>query len=564
MQALRTAPGELAGAARRISVPRVLSEYGVAIALGTLVLVQWLAILAFALTVRHNGWLYYQGGDQLWSYTTAWLLGDGRLPFTAVGFGWPFALLPIAAVAGPNFLDGLPAIVLLNVLVLMPAAVLALYGLGARLGGRAVGLTAATLWVVLPWLAVPLFEQDYHVKYVEQFLPQAMGLSAMSDLASTVALLVGALLTARALERDDAWAGAAAGIGAGLAVALKPSVALALPAFALALAVARRWRALAAAVAALGIPVLVLAIWKARGVGSLPLFERGEFQVAAGAGDVFAPVERYVDWSFAQLHRIERDFRGEFFSVRLLELTAIGGAIALGRRTLAGAFLVGGWFAAIVLVKGGSSLASIDSGSFFRYVMPAFPAFCILAASLLLLVPTLGGRLAAQGATRLPSRRASIAIVSACSAVFALAAVVTLLATQLRGDIHVVKVDASQPLIPVVDDLDPTISADGRRITLRWNPTAPTSADTFYRVFRSPKDEVNAPQDASCTDEGGSVYCTLFAPQAVGETREPVFSEETPEPGRWVYRVAVAGNWLDDLTQGDPVVISPPVEVTTT
>ena len=217
----------------------------------------------------------------------------------------------------------------------------------------------------------------------------------------------------------------------------------------------------------------MLAIWKARGVGSLPLFERGEFQVAAGVDGVFAPVERYVDWSFGQLHRIERDFRGEFFSVRLLEVTALGGAIALGRRTLAGAFLVGGWFAAIVLVKGGSSLASIDSGSFFRYVMPAFPAFCILAASLLLLVPTLGGRLATQAATRLPSRRASIAIVSAGSAAFAMAAVVTVLATQLRGDIHVVKVDASQPLIPVVDDLDPTISADGRRITLRWNPTAP-------------------------------------------------------------------------------------------
>jgi hypothetical protein len=116
----------------------------------------------------------------------------------------------------------------------------------------------------------------------------------------------------------------------------------------------------------------------------------------------------------------------------------------------------------------------------------------------------------------------------------------------------------------VVDDLDPAISADGRRITLRWSPTEPTNADTFYRVFRSPKDEINAPQDAACTDEGGSVYCTLYAPQAVGETREPVFSEETPEPGRWVYRVAVAGNWLDDQTQGDPVVISPPVEVTTT
>ena len=106
MQAPRAVAGELAGAARRISLPRVLREHGVAIALGTLVLVQWLAILAFALTVRHNGWLYYQGGDQLWSYTTAWLLGDGRIPFTAVGFGWPFVLLPVAAVAGPSSSTG--------------------------------------------------------------------------------------------------------------------------------------------------------------------------------------------------------------------------------------------------------------------------------------------------------------------------------------------------------------------------------------------------------------------------------------------------------------------------
>ena len=276
------------------------------------------------------------------------------------------------------------------------------------------------------------------MKYVEQFLPQALGLSAMSDLASTVALLVGALLTARALERDDAWAGAAAGHrrgarrgGEALGGAGPPRVrAGARRRTPLAGARGRRGRARdpACSCSRSGRPA---------GVGSLPLFERGEFQVAAGVDGVFAPVERYVDWSFGQLHRIERDFRGEFFSVRLLELTALGGAIALGRRTLAGAFLVGGWFAAIVLVKGGSSLASIDSGSFFRYVMPAFPAFCLLAASLLLLVPTLGGRLATQAATRLPSRRASIAIVSAGSAAFAVAAVVTLLATQLRGDIHV-------------------------------------------------------------------------------------------------------------------------------
>ena len=39
-------------------------------ALAALAVAQWLAILAFALTVRHNGWLFYQGGDQIWPLTT--------------------------------------------------------------------------------------------------------------------------------------------------------------------------------------------------------------------------------------------------------------------------------------------------------------------------------------------------------------------------------------------------------------------------------------------------------------------------------------------------------------
>ena len=38
-------------------------------ALGFLVVGEWVAVLATALVVRHAGWIYYQGGDQLWYYT---------------------------------------------------------------------------------------------------------------------------------------------------------------------------------------------------------------------------------------------------------------------------------------------------------------------------------------------------------------------------------------------------------------------------------------------------------------------------------------------------------------
>ncbi len=52
---------------------------------------------ASALTVRHNGWIYYQGGDQVWYYTTSWLLAHGQVPLTAVGYGWSVLLLPFTA-----------------------------------------------------------------------------------------------------------------------------------------------------------------------------------------------------------------------------------------------------------------------------------------------------------------------------------------------------------------------------------------------------------------------------------------------------------------------------------
>ena len=66
----------------------LLSSIRPAYLLGALVVVQWLALLAFAVTVKHNGWLYYAGGDQLWHYSGAYLLAHGHLPPALVGYGW--------------------------------------------------------------------------------------------------------------------------------------------------------------------------------------------------------------------------------------------------------------------------------------------------------------------------------------------------------------------------------------------------------------------------------------------------------------------------------------------
>ena len=65
--------------------------------LGTLVVAQIVAVTAFALSVAHNGWVWFQGGDQIWMTTTGWLLGQRELPPTEIGYLWPAVQAPVTA-----------------------------------------------------------------------------------------------------------------------------------------------------------------------------------------------------------------------------------------------------------------------------------------------------------------------------------------------------------------------------------------------------------------------------------------------------------------------------------
>ena len=423
MQAPRAVAGELAGAARRISLPRVLREHGVAIALGTLVARPVARDSRVRADRPPQRLALLPGRRPALDYTTAWLLGDGDLPFTAVGFA-------LAVRACCRWLQ--------------PRARASSTGCRRSCCSTSSSCSRRRCWRCTgsargspdaPSDSPPrrcgwccrgspsrCSTQDYHEKYVEQFLPQAHG--THGDVRPRLdGRARGRRRFSRHARSSATTRGQARRPGSARASpsAVKPSVAIALPAFALALAVARRWRALGAAGLGLALPLVVLVVWKARGVGYLPRSRVGRLQVAAGADGVFA-VETLRRLELRPAARLERDLRGEFFSVRLLELLALGGTSHSRAGRGAGAVLVGGWFVLDRAREGAvRSLASIDSGSLFRYVMPAFPAFCVLAAALLLLVPTLGGRLATQAATRLPSRRASIAIVTPARDAFAIA-----------------------------------------------------------------------------------------------------------------------------------------------
>src|SRR6266516_6431194 len=122
--------------------------------LAVLVLVQWLALAALVASIRHNGWLFYQGGDETFYYTAGWGIAGGHLPQTSIGYGWTLLLAPIALLAGPSYLAALPAVVLLQVLVLLPLGLVFAYGIGERVAGRWFGSTVAVGWIVEYYLSM--------------------------------------------------------------------------------------------------------------------------------------------------------------------------------------------------------------------------------------------------------------------------------------------------------------------------------------------------------------------------------------------------------------------------
>lgn len=549
------APGRVAGVVDRgARLGARLTAYLVAhagTALAGLVLVHWAAVAAFALTVRHNGWAYYQGGDQIWLSTTGWLLAHGDLAPTYVGYGWALVLAPIMLVTGPGYLAAMPLVAAANVLVLAPLAIWAVYGLASLVAGRLFGLLAAAAWTAAPFASIPLWRQDYHERFVEQFLPQALGLTALADYPSMVLLVVAAYLFARALETDAATDAALAGLVVGFAVGTKPSNAIFLAAPTLAALVAVRARLLVPFGLALAPTLAALALWKLRGLGAVPAFALEQAHLAAATVAAVPQVERYVDLDWDVLRSNLVHLREYFWSARLLQWLPIAGVLGLARGSRPLAVLCATWLAAFVAVKGTTAISTVESGSFFRLLMPSLPAFLLLAAGTVLLVPGAARRLSA----RAPRRRARPATVRAVAvAAVALAAVPLAAAAVAQPlDRPPAAITVSGILVPETTSLEVDVKADGPARVLTWKHGDVGRAGVFYRVYRTAAGGV----DVSCADHDGAAECALQM-LLLGTTREPSWRDGSPPPGAQ-YRVGVATNWLDDEQGGDVFLISPPV-----
>lgn len=369
------------------------------------ILLQWLSTLVVVLRASHAGWRFEQSVDAIASIQGGFGLVDGDLPREGPGILWPIVLSPFASVA--DTMDGvLAGVVLLNVLVLAPLSLVAAYWIAARLGGRLLGVATVAFWVLGPWLLLLVSLDPYAPVVRDRVLPLVLGLTAEPAFPAGVALISSAALISTSLDRRSLGTAALAGLVAGAAVAVEPRTLLFLGAAAGAYVAARRIPEAGAFALALAPALLAVVLWQARALD-------GPDSLAFGP----------VHWS--QLTDNMAGLREYFWSQRLLQWLPLAGAIAVGRRSVPLALLLGGWMLAFGVVEGSQPAAGLDDGAIFRVLLPALPAYILLVAAIPLLVPTLAVRLGARLDPLSPGHRPGLRALVIAAVVLALVPLAT-------------------------------------------------------------------------------------------------------------------------------------------
>ncbi|HWE82562.1 MAG TPA: hypothetical protein VG265_13010 [Gaiellaceae bacterium] len=528
--------------------------------LAALVVANWVVLLEIARIASHDGWLYFQGGDATWYYTSAWLIAHGHLPFASIGYGYSVLIAPIAYFAGPNMLDGLPAIVVFDLAVLAPIALLCVYGIARMIGGRAFGYFAALAWAVFPVAIIHYFLPDYHANYVDVTLPPALGLTARGDFPSLVFLLVAAYFGMRGMYSGVRLDFLGSGLALGFAIAVKPSNALFVPAIVVALPLARRFEGLLLVGAGL-VPSLVgLAFWKYYGIGYLPVFRStagayppGTMAAAPMVGLNFDP-GHYLPIHWDRISNSLDGFREYTVSRRLVEWVAVGGLVGLARRSVPAAALIGLWLASFFVVKSSSPLVKFSWGSYLTHLIPAFPAYFVLAISIPFLIPVLGRRKIVPAI--LPGMRPGRPLRLGVYALAAVAVASALVVAVLPPVASPTAVDFfGQYLYLPLDGFAVSSSVSGGAVTLEWSSQRPSAERVSYAIFR------DRPGAVSCARrrKHASTLCVYYPNNQVGSVQGDKTSwVDHPPPGRWVYRVVLSASPGRQQFSNDYILASRP------
>jgi hypothetical protein len=341
--------------------------------------------------------------------------------------------------------------------------------------------------------------------------------------------------------------------------------------------VARRWTQTAAFAGALVPGLFLLALWKQRGLGELPAFSStgasGGSLAAIGAdapvASLFSPLHRYVDLNWHQLHQNIDGVREFFWAVRPLEFVPFAGLLAIGRRSWPKSILVFGWFMTFLLIKGTDDKANIEDASFFRLLMPSFPAFLLLLASIPLLVPAFSWtrRVFPVPLPALPSRRPGRRVLAVAGAVLVVLPLIFIAGTTPQGNAEAVNYRLQDVYVPV-QSFKLRASRSGGKQLLTWDAPYSGKTDVFYTVLRArpvafdaENDDRRIVQGLSCKDRqhGAPLSCDLVMDHLSTTTDRRYL--DRPPPGRWTYRVGMTANWKNDRSLGDVMIVSDPVTI---
>ena len=231
-------------------------------------------------------------------------------------------------------------------------------------------------------------------------------------------------------------------------------------------------------------------------------------------------------------------------SARLLQWLPFAGLLAVWRRSFPVAALLAGWFGGLLLLKGSAQLATVESGSFFRYMMPGFPAYFLLAASILLLIPGLAARLDRLKRPTTGGRLTARKVVAITFVVVALPLAAATLPKPLDSSDDALLVNGI--LIPVDPDLKVTVTPHGEARTITWSHPSTQGTSVFYRVFRT---GLGGP-DTVCSTGKGATQCDISPMIELATTRRRRYTDGSPPPATR-FRIGIAANWRDDPEGGD-------------
>jgi hypothetical protein len=506
-----------------------------------------------AYSSTHNHFVWYSGGDSTEYWTASWSLAHGEIGQTYISYGVPVLYAWVPLVTGTTLLAGLPVIVMLQLIVFVPLALVLLWAVADLLFGRLYAWVATLLWIAGPLLMLAGFRADYRRSFKDLFLaPHWVGMTNMADLPSLVAVLAAAWAALRLYERRTLEDAALAGLLTGVLIGIKPGNGFFLPALAVLLAFVGRIRPLLAFGAGFAPALVTLALWKQRGLGHLPVTSLGAVHEAAGVHPVVAGPGRYVSFDWSHLHSELHDLSEVFWSVRLLEFLAIAGAVAVVRRSsVKGAFLVL-WFVAFCVVKGSNSASQVTSLSYYRFVEPGLPAFVLLACSIGFLLPR-RGREFTRGSRPAPLP-GGLRSVAAGSVPLALVPLVLMLVASPAASAHYARTRQFASDVPLSNALAVTAAPTAQGVRLTWPRLSGHGAKTSYAVFRS-----SAGDGCGSPPRGGKIC--LFDMTLVATTADTAYVDSAAHGRHW-YRIGLAANYSSTPSASDLMLLGPATSAT--